>query len=78
MVSLLTSETVFSSVKQDIIFMAMFSKHSILININDYFKILIELNWLLFLIWASLVVQMVKNLLAMQETWVRSQVGKMP
>ena len=78
MVSLLTSETVFSSVKQDITFMAMFSKHNILININDYFKILIELNWLLFLIWASLVVQMVKNLLAIQETWVRSQVGKMP
>ena len=28
--------------------------------------------------WASLVAQLVKNLLAMQETWVRTWVGKIP
>ena len=31
------------------------------------------MNWEIFpYFWASLVIQMVKNLLAMQETWVRS------
>ena len=28
--------------------------------------------------WASLVAQMVKNLLAMQETWIRFWAGKIP
>ena len=32
----------------------------------------------LFLIWASLVAQLVKNLPAVQETWVQSWVGKIP
>ena len=31
-----------------------------------------------FNLWASLVAQMVENLPAMQETWVQSQVGKIP
>ena len=32
----------------------------------------------IYYIWASLVAQMVKNLPAMQETWVQSLVGKIP